>query len=173
MKTSLSVCAIAACLIALPACKNQANTNDTTTSARVLQTGSTAGCKVQGVWSLDSALADGKLDPNNASYKQLKVITGTHYTWVGQNGGQMPLATTNDTLAAYRTRGSGGGTYRVTDSTYIEHLDFFSDPSQIGRDVVIGCHMTGNRWEATFDWPVVEKGKARSIHVQEIWRRVE
>jgi hypothetical protein len=124
------------------------------------------------VWALDSVITDGKVE-SQVGRKQMKVITATHYAWMSQEGGAMPLATPADSLAAYRTRGSGAGTYRVTDSTYIETLDLFYDPRQIGREVEITCRVDGNRWDHSFDWSVVENGKPKTVHTQEIWRRVE
>src|SRR5438067_12333286 len=92
------------------------------TTARVAQAGHATRCNVQGVWSLDSVIADGQVASQHGR-KQMKIITATHYAWMSQEGGAMPLATTVDSLAAYRTRGSGAGTYRLTDSSYIERLD--------------------------------------------------
>jgi hypothetical protein len=117
-------------------------------------------------------IADGKVQSRDGR-KQMKIISATHYAWMSQEGGAMPLVTTADSLAAYRTRGSGAGTYRLTDSSYIEQLDLFYDPKQIGREVEITCRVVGSRWDHSFDWPLVENGKPRTMHVQEIWRRVE
>lgn len=103
----------------------------------------------------------------------MKVIAASHYSWISQEGGQKPLLTVADSLAAYRTRGSGGGTYRLTDTSYVERLDLFYDPREVGREVEISCRIAGNRWDASFEWPLDDKGNNRIVHVQEIWRRVE
>src|SRR5262245_22674378 len=119
------------CLVAftavLLACGQGSRPQNADTRARVAQAGNASRCNVQGVWSLDSVIADGKVESRDGR-KQMKIITATHYAWVRQEGATMPLVTAADSLAAYRTRGSGAGTYRVTDTSYIEHLDLFSDP---------------------------------------------
>src|SRR6185295_7434024 len=102
-----------------------------------------APCAVQGVWMLESVTSDGKAEPLGQR-RQLKIITPTHYTWVSQEPGPGSLRSAADSLAAYRTSGFGGGTYRVTDSTYVERLDYFYDPTYLKREVVFGCRMVGN-----------------------------
>ena len=161
------VTAVAALVVT--ACSKQPDTANST----VAQAGTAAAkCNVQGAWLLDTVIADGKVQATG-KWKQIKLITASHYAWVGQEGGVMPLKTVADSLAAFRTRGSGGGTYRVTDSMYIERLDMFSDPERVGREVEISCRPSGNRWEAAFDWTGMENGKPRTSHVKEIWKRVE
>jgi hypothetical protein len=141
-------------------------------NGKVAQSGAARTCDVRGVWLLDSVYVDGKPEART-DVKQMKVIAESHYSWIAQEGGARALATTADSLAAYRTRGSGGGTYRVTDSTYIERLELFSDPRQVGREIEITCRIANNRWEHEFDWPVTENGQTRTVRTREIWHRVE
>jgi hypothetical protein len=174
MKSILPFGYFGALSAALLSCGQQRGAESSDTSARVAQTGRPSRCNVQGVWSLDSSIVDGKAESlSQVGHKQMKIIGAGHYAWVSQGSGPTRLKTTADSLAAYRALGSGAGTYRVTDSTYVEHLDLFSDPQHIGREVEITCRVTGNRWDHSFDWPSVENGTPRTLHIQEIWRRVE
>ena len=172
MKNIVPLWYVAAFAAMLLACGQRPRAENSDTGAPIAQAGNASRCNVQGVWSLDSLIVDGRVE-SQPSRKQMKIISATHYAWMRQQGGTMPLVTTADSLAAYRTRGAGAGTYRVTDSSYIEHLDLFSAPREIGRELEITCRVAGNRWDHSFDWPLVENGKPRTLHVQEIWRRVE
>ena len=130
-----------------------------------------APCAVQGVWTLESVTSDGKAEALGQR-RQFKIITATHYAWVSQEPGPSALRSSADSLAAYRTSGFGGGTYRVTDSTYTERLDYFYDPTYLNREVVIGCRIVADRWHATFQWPVIVNGReTRRARVEEVWRR--
>ena len=132
-----------------------------------------APCAVQGVWMLESVTSDGKAEPLGKR-RQIKILTATHYAWMSQEPGPTALRSPADSLAAYRTSGFGGGTYRVTDSTYTERLDYFYDPTYLKREVVVGCRMVADRWYATFEWPVIVNGReTRRMRVEEVWRRTK
>jgi hypothetical protein len=151
----------------------QSGQQSAATALSSAQTTQTSGCNVRGVWSLDSVHYDGKLQPPG-NWKQLKIISGTHYAWVSQIGSDTAaLATVADTLNAYRTRGAGGGKYRTTDSTYHETLEYFSDPRYVGREIEITCEITGDRWDHKFVWPLIQAGKTTEQKVHEFWRRIE
>lgn len=137
------------------------------------RSGPPAPCVVQGVWTLESVTADGKVEPVGKR-RHLKVVGATHYAWVSQEPGPAALRSMTDSVAAFRTSGFGGGTYRVTDSTYTEKLEYFYDPAYIGQELTAVCRIAANRWTHTFQFPVLENGReTRRVRVEEVWRRVQ
>lgn len=132
-----------------------------------------APCALQGVWRLESLTVDGKVVALG-SWRQMKVIGAKHFAWVGQGSGPTELRSLTDSLAAYRASGFGGGTYRVSDSTYAERLEYFADPAFIGRELTATCRIAGDRWTHVFEWPELANGReARRVRFEEVWRRVE
>lgn len=129
-------------------------------------------CSPLGAWTLESLTRDGNAVPLG-KWRQLKVIGPTHFAWVGQGPGPEALRSTADTVAAYRTSGFGGGTWRVSDSSYWERLEYFSDPAFVGRELEFKCRIVGDRWTHDFEWPELENGReVRRVRVEEVWRRV-
>jgi hypothetical protein len=101
----------------------------------------------------------------------MKVVTASHFAWVGQGEGPTTLESATDSLAAYRTRGFGGGTYDVTDSTYTEHLEYFFDPQWVGREITFSCRVQGERWYHITEYPQMEGGRQTGrVRVDEVWR---
>ena len=134
-----------------------------------------SSCSVQGVWSLQSVTVDGVAQALPAESRgQIKVITASHYAWASQQGAALPLVSVEDSLAAYRTRASGAGRYRIDGSMYVESLEYFSDPRYIGREVSISCPTERDSWSHAFDWSMIRPGQPDSVvHVVESWRRLE
>jgi hypothetical protein len=130
---------------------------------------------VQGTWSLESVAVNGVPDdPQGGPWVETKVIGKAHFAWVAQQGGSMPLASTADSLADYRTRAFGGGAYRIADSRYVERLDYFYDPRYLGREVAISCPSGAAVWQAAFDWSMQRSNQPDSVvHIVETWRRIE
>ncbi len=83
-----------------------------------------------GTWQLISGTTITGKDTTNTDYTKnkrfLKVINGTHFSFVGHD-----LTKGKDSLAFYS---SGAGTYTLTDSNYTEHLQFCSDRAWEGND---------------------------------------
>ncbi len=134
-----------------------------------------AACPVQGTWELVSVTVNGQRQPEDQQWRQIKLVTPTHYAWVGQARGAptQPLQSVADSLAAYRTRGFGGGTYQVTDSTYTERLEYFVLPDWVGREITFSCRVTGDQWHHTTDYPTMENGRETGrTRVEEVWRRI-
>lgn len=130
-------------------------------------------CAVRGAWALESASVDGKPAPMGKR-RQDKIVTASHYAWTSQEPGPRVLRTVADSLVAYRSSAFGSGTYRVTDSTYMERLDVFYDPSYVGRELAAACRIAGDRWYHSFSWPELENGReTRRAKVVEVWRRTE
>lgn len=135
--------------------------------------GSGSGCAVQGTWAMESLTVDGKPE-DLAGWRQIKMVAGTHFTWVGQRPGPDSLQSVADSLAAYRNTGFGGGSYRVTDSTYTERIEFFSVPGYVGREITFSCRVVGDRWYHESDFPEVENGReVARVRMREVWRRVQ
>lgn len=128
-------------------------------------------CRIRGTWQLESVAAAGEVQPPLEGWRQIKLITGTHFTWVGQASGPARLTSRADSLAAYRTRGFGGGRYSVTDSTYTEHIEYFGDPEWVGRVVTFSCRVVGDRWYHTTVYPEGFVGPD-PVRVDEIWRQI-
>jgi predicted ester cyclase len=130
------------------------------------------GCPVQGVWQLESATADGEAVEVGA-WRQMKMITGSNFTWVGQEPGPEAFLTRADSLAALRATAFGGGRYEVTEDTYTEHLDYFYNPEYVGRSVTFSCRVEGDTWYQEGEYPVIEGGQeTRSVQLAEVWRRI-
>jgi ketosteroid isomerase-like protein len=130
-------------------------------------------CAVQGAWTLDRATVEGRGEVGEQG-RVMKVVSATHWTWVRQGSGPSTLQSAADSLRAFRTGTFGGGTYRLDGSTYTEHLDYFFDPQYVGREITASCRVEGDRWEHSFDWPVMEAGRETGrVRIDEVWRRIE
>jgi hypothetical protein len=83
-----------------------------------------------GTWELVSGTTIQGKDTTFTDYtknrKFLKIIDGTHFSFVGHD-----LSKGKDSAAFYT---SGAGTYTLSDSTYTEHLQFCSDRAWEGND---------------------------------------
>lgn len=139
--------------------------------------GSTAAaqepCQVQGVWMLESRTVDGQMLSSSAK-THIKIVTATHFAWMSQEPGTAKLTSPADSLAAYRTRAFGGGTYRVTATTYTERMEYFYNPEYVGREVTFRCRIEGDRWYHATEWPILQAGREiKSVRLEEVWRRIE
>ena len=135
---------------------------------------STAGCNVRGVWELVSVTTDGKEQLVNG-WKQMKLVTDRHWAWVneGLRRDTLPLKTEIDTLRAYII-GGGAGTYTASGNRYVEQIDFFNDPSWIGKPWTATCRIEGDRWYHSFTDPNDStKATGPVRHITELWRRIE
>jgi len=134
-----------------------------------------AGCPVQGVWELASMTSNGKEEPLSG-YKTMKIVTKRYWMWIGQNGGRdtLPMNTLADTLRK-NFIGGGAGQYTAKDNVYIEHIDYFNDPTWLGKPWKATCRVEGNRWYHSFPYPQDTTGVPRDsiARIVEVWRRVE
>ena len=130
-------------------------------------------CKLEGVWQLVSGTADGK--PYVAGSRSMKIITKGHFSVVWhEDGAPKEVKTVSDSLAAYRHLGGGGGSYTLRASTYIETIEYFSDPAMVGQTVSFTCRTEGDRFYQSGLFPVLEGGKkVRDSKLEEVWRRIE
>jgi hypothetical protein len=85
-----------------------------------------------GTWELVTGTTIQGKDTTTTDYtkgkKFLKVINGTHFSFVGHD-----LSKGKDSASFYT---SGAGTYTISDSMYTEHLQFCSDRAWEGNDFV-------------------------------------
>jgi hypothetical protein len=85
-----------------------------------------------GTWELVSGTTIQGKDTTTTDYtkgkKFLKVINGTHFSFVGHD-----LSKGKDSASFYT---SGAGTYTLSDSMYTEHLQFCSDRAWEGNDFI-------------------------------------
>ncbi len=135
----------------------------------------TAGCRVQGVWELESTSNNGKDQPLNG-HRQIKIVTQHHFMWIGQDPRRdtLPLRTQADTLRRYSLDG-GAGTYSATGNSYIEQIEVFNDPTYLGKPWNATCRVQGDRWYHSWSFPLDTTGVPRDsiAHVVEVWRKVE
>lgn len=139
---------------------------------RMGQAQTTSPCKVVGVWELVS----GKTDtvPYPATLHARKVITKTHFTFVGRDEAVKDPQTTADTVAFLQSMAAGSGTYTLRGTTYTERPDFYPDPAYLGMDLPFTCRTEGDRLYQSGLVPVLEKGvRVRDVKLEEVWRRVE
>ena len=134
-----------------------------------------AGCRVQGVWELESVTNNGKDQPLNG-LRQIKIVTQHHFMWIGQAARRdtLPLKTEADTLRR-NSLGGGAGTYSTTGNSYVEQIEVFNDPAFLGKPWNATCRIQGDRWYHSWPFPQDSTGVSRDsiAHVVEVWRKVE
>jgi hypothetical protein len=132
-----------------------------------------SSCKLEGVWQFVSGTADG--NPYTPGIRGIKIITKGHFAVLEREPGvPQEMKSQADSLAAFVKTISGGGTYTVQGTTYTEKLDYFSDPTYVGRAVPFTCRTEGDRFYQSGPFPIFEGGKkVRDIKLAEVWKRVE
>ena len=104
---------------------------------------------IAGTWELVS--------PGMSEYRQIKMLTGSHFVWATYERGTGMLVA------------SAGGAYEFDGRTYIERLDFGSEAlllELIGRDQVFTAKLEGDEWYHTGTL-------TNGIEVRELWKRLE
>ena len=134
--------------------------------------GATSACDVQGVWELVSTTVNGAAEPLNGR-QQRKIVSARHFIWVSQAARRdtLPLRTPVDSLRVV-LMGAGAGTYTLRDSTYTENIEFFNNPTFIGRPWTATCQTQNDVWRHKFVVPDSAGREAGTVVVEE-WRRVE
>jgi hypothetical protein len=123
-------------------------------------------CQVQGLWQIESLTIDGEARELGDG-KMIKLVTASHFAW-------QDVPEVADTLGAFPDSRYGGGTYRVTETTYTESLDYFVDPEFVGQDLTFSCRVEGELWYHDREYPILEDGQPTgSMQVAEVWRRIE
>jgi len=139
-------------------------------ASRSLATAASADCSVVGTWELTGVSLDGKAVA--APRQQRKIVAGRHWMWISQAGHRdtLPLRTRADSLLYYRVVG-GAGTYTTTGDSYVEHIDYFTDPTLIGTDWKATCRTAKDRW--THSYTQAGAAGAAPVNVVEEWRRLD
>lgn len=129
-----------------------------------------ADCSVVGTWELSGLSLDGKAVASPR--QQRKIVNGRHFMWISQDGRRdtLPLKTFADSLLYYRVSG-GSGTYTTSGDSYVEHIDYFVDPTFIGKDWKATCRTAKDHWVHSYT-QAGTNGSA-STHVVEEWRRLD
>lgn len=131
-----------------------------------------AACQVEGVWEQVSVTFDGHEMPPH-SRPMRKIVAHGYFIEIGAEAGRdkLPQRTDEEKLRANEIFG-GSGTYTTTDSTFTQHIDYFSFPSWEGAKVVASCRTEGELWHYTFSTAGIPGTENGPKHVSEVWRRV-
>ena len=121
-----------------------------------------AQAPLEGTWQasyLEFSLPDTTIihSGDDAAY-QIKVINQTHFATIMQ-GKDMQSSMFN------------GGTYDLTPDTYTEHLNYFSNPEQIGKSYTFTSKLDKDKWEIS--GPVVKDGEEPTTwKLHEVYKRI-
>lgn len=129
-------------------------------------------CDLRGTWELVAGRwGDNIIGPN---VKVTMVANATHFTTTGRVGAPPAiLRTVADTLAAYRSQWAESGRYSIKGSSYIESLDFHTDPNEQGRVTTLDCRAEGDRVFMSGMAPRMKEGKqVGELRAEGEWRRV-
>jgi hypothetical protein len=131
-------------------------------------TAASGNCSVVGTWELAGITIDGKAV---AHRQQRKIVTGRQFMWISQAARRdtLPLKTRADSLLYYRVEG-GAGTYAVTGDSYVEHIEYFVDPTFVGKDWKAVCRTEKDHWAHSYTQPGAMGAKPSSV--VEDWRRL-
>lgn len=105
-----------------------------------------------GAWIITGRMRDGEMRERKIGpRKTMKILSGTRFQWIAYN---------TETQAFM---GTGGGTYRTSEGTYTENIDFFSrDSSRVGASLSFQFELTGGQWH--------HRGKSsKGNDIYEIW----
>ena len=127
--------------------------------------------KLEGVWELVSAKStspDTTIEITQADWKQIKVVTKSHFVWIGQEPNRAKFlkgGIDSELLAAAKTFGAGGGTYTLEGDTYTEHIEFFLEPNYVDTSIPFKCQIEGDQW--------IHSGTIGEIELYEVWKRLK
>lgn len=134
--------------------------------------GAQSTCDLRGTWELVA----GRWGDNVISkdVKVTMVANGTHFTTTGRYGAPpATLHTVADTLAVYRAQWAESGRYSIKGSSYIEHVDFHTDPNEQGRVTTLDCRASGDRVYMSGMAPRMKASKkVGELRAEGEWRRV-
>jgi len=142
----------------------------------IMATASTASAQatydLRGTWELVAGRWGDNI--NGKDMKVTMVANGTHFTTTGRNGAPpATLRTVADTLAAYRSQWAESGRYTIRGSSYIEYVDFHTDPNEQGRESTLDCRAAGDRIFMSGMAPRMKEGKkVGELRAEGEWRRV-
>jgi hypothetical protein len=136
--------------------------------------------KLEGVWELVSARftsPDTTIVTTPTEWKQVKVITRSHFAFVGQEPDRAMFhgkPTDAELLSAARTFFAGGGTYTLVGDTYTENIQFFFYPNYVGHSIAFKSQIEGDRWIMSGTYPAKSIGlEEHEMELYEVWKRIE
>lgn len=107
-----------------------------------------------GSWRITDRMRDGEMQAMRlGSRKTIKMITGTRFQWVAFDPESKSFS------------GTGGGTIKLENGEYTEHIEFFSrNPDRVGANLTFNYEVDGNKW--------IHSGLSSSgSPIKEIWTR--
>jgi len=131
----------------------------------------------EGTWEL----VDAKYTPADptftlSSYRQIKILTKTHWVYLSQEHSAPKLTTGSDAelLAASKAFSAGGGTYTLDGDRYTEHVEFFSAPNFVGASLKFKIRWEGDEWVQTGTLPIKALGLGdKDVELYERYRRIK
>jgi hypothetical protein len=143
-------------------------------SGNVPSSATTLSCSVIGTWDLVAVTRGGKA--LSSTNQQRKIVNGSHFMWINQatRRDTLPLRSLVDSLRYSRVNG-GSGRYSLVGNAYTEHLDYFSDPSFLGKDFTATCRTVGDRWFHSYNASALgdtAAAEARVMYIEE-WHRIK
>jgi hypothetical protein len=132
---------------------------------------------LEGAWEL----VDAKYTPADPAfslsrYRQIKILTGTHWAFLSQDKSAPKMTGGGDTelLAAAKTFSAGGGTYTLQGDAYTERVEFFYIPNFVGASLKFKIKWDGDEWIQTGTIPVKALGLGdKDMELYERYRRVK
>lgn len=90
-----------------------------------------------GAWRITDRMQGGEMRAMQlGARKTIKMITGSRFQWAAFNPETKQFS------------GTGGGTVRLENGKYSEHIEFFSrNPDRVGADLTFDYKVNGNKWE--------------------------
>jgi hypothetical protein len=132
---------------------------------------------LEGTWEL----VDAKYTPADptfslSSYRQIKILTKTHWAFLSQEHSAPKLTSGSDAelLAASKTFSAGGGTYTLDGDAYTEHVEFFYTPNFVGALLKFKIKWDGQEWIQTGTLPLKALGLGdKDVELYERYRRIK
>ena len=92
--------------------------------------------ELAGAWRITNRMRNGEMSAMTmGSRKTFKILSGSRFQWAAYN------------VETKQFSGTGGGTYKLQDGKYTEHIEFFSrDASKLGRSLEFAYNIENNKW---------------------------
>lgn len=168
MLRNMSIALATSCLLVAPV---HAQVKREAQPAKVKQQGDPR-CAVEGTWEMIGFTVDGK-DQQLEGWRQRKIVSKGQWMWVGEAPKRDTIAmkTLLDSLRATAFAG-GAGSYSATPTTYTEKIEYFGDPTAIGRSLQADCRVEGDRWYHSWVAPFDPKDTTAKQKVVETWKKI-
>ncbi len=135
---------------------------------------------LEGVWELVSAewtTPDTTLKFTPADWSQIKVITKSHFVFVGQEPNRVKISGAQsdaELISMARTFFGGGGTYSLEGDTCTETLQYFSNPNYLSASVSYKVEIEGTQLIQSGTYPAKSIGlEEYDVELYEVYRRIE